>query len=1101
MSLREAGGSNPLRIYNLPDHVKALSTKQATPQGWVAALKGLLNKGLASQDEIEWTGIIGWLNSQNGKVSKDAVLDYLDANGIKVTEVILRDGPDEGSFGTTYLESKESWAIVNQAGDIVEADFETEDEAQMNIERFAKRAGDGGTKYHTYVIPGGTNYREVLLTLQEKVSPTSDAGIAKWYEQTFGASIEDDAGPDWRNRRDEFIAEMNKVDREDKGGFATYRSSHWDQPNVLAHIRVNDRTDAEGRRVLFVEEIQSDWGQQGKREGFGSRPTEGWSAEKESASTGNGGSDGFIWRVYDEAGDRVGCTIWSATQEDAIKRVAQNLKTNRVPSAPFVTKTDGWLNLALKRVITMAAQEGYDRVAFINGSQSAERYQLSKQIDRVDYYSDERLIAYATDGRRVIDSRVKPEDLARRIGKEAAERLMEAPPQKVDDSVSQGMGASTKRVLTNAELKLGGEGMKTFYDQIVPAAVRKLAGKIGAETDSVDLGYFEASLMEFESAEERERFEANISNDRLIQLGLTITKAVRERVAQGPTPLNRLEQTNTPAFRKWFGDSKVVDDQGRPMVVYHGTIVREDTETVKGMGDIQAFDRMFTTKFRAHSLDTVGSWFSTNPGDGGAQMYAGGGAGSTIYPVYLSIKNPHETTFLLLERRARLLANGKDDGRKVGEAEVNALRKWLKAMDKDGIKIVHDEYNERGSTEFKYQDAWIALEPEQIKSAVGNSGHFDPENPDICDRKMMAPSDLDEWIIGSVVTNNDGSPKLVYRGEHGKLKNGHMQTRVGTFTFTEDRGVAEVYAREPNDYSMTAEQPRILEAYLSIKRPIISNPNDPFIDLTHLAEKMGEEFTLKMARKHADHITNTGNWAENFSSYAGVNDLLQARPDAWRELYMDVYPILDDREFVEAARAAGYDGAMHIGNGVSAGEIEYRVFSSDQVRLHKITDVHAERSANTDRYGPVFGKSEIAYRKLLAEQERYLADPSAFFEIPLKQMADELESKFEIGPFPNNGPGGRLMFLDRDGKRIQIKDMPPEARPLAERYARLEEQYGDAQGGYPPDFMETYYAEQELFDLPKTDRQKVVDLLMEAMRAARDGFDPDEGEPRQRQRG
>jgi hypothetical protein len=49
-----------------------------------------------------------------------------------------------------------------------------------------------------------------------------------------------------------------------------FKSGHWDEPNILAHIRVNDRTDADGRRVLFVEEIQSDWGQEGKRKGFSS---------------------------------------------------------------------------------------------------------------------------------------------------------------------------------------------------------------------------------------------------------------------------------------------------------------------------------------------------------------------------------------------------------------------------------------------------------------------------------------------------------------------------------------------------------------------------------------------------------------------------------------------------------------------------------------------------------------------------------------------------------------------------------------------------------------------------------------------------------------
>ena len=181
------------------------------------------------------------------------------------------------------------------------------------------------------------------------------------------------------------------------------------------------------------------------------------------------------------------------------------------------------------------------------------------------------------------------------------------------------------------------------------------------------------------------------------------------------------KQTSTPAFKKFFGDSKVVDADGNPLVVYHGTIVRPDTGDVKGMGDILAFDRMFTTQFRKPSIDTVGSFFSTNPGEGGAQMYSGTGEGAAVYPVYLSIKNPYTTTFGTMLRRARMLENGVDDGRKIGAKEVEALRKFLKESGKDGIHIMADPK----SAEFKDQDVWIALEPEQIKSATGNRGTFD----------------------------------------------------------------------------------------------------------------------------------------------------------------------------------------------------------------------------------------------------------------------------------------------------------------------------------------------------------------------------------------
>jgi len=194
------------------------------------------------------------------------------------------------------------------------------------------------------------------------------------------------------------------------------------------------------------------------------------------------------------------------------------------------------------------------------------------------------------------------------------------------------------------------------------------------------------------------------------------------------------QEASTPAFKRWFGDSKVVNEDGQPLVVYHGTVVRPDTGNVKGMGNIMAFDRMFTTQFRKPSIDNIGSFFSTNPSEGGAQMYSGAGEGAAIYPVYLSIKNPYTTTFETMLRRARMMENGVDDGRKIGAKEVEALRRFLKETGRDGI---HIEADPKGG-EFKDQDVWIALEPEQIKSATGNRGTYDPNSPDILSKQAGA---------------------------------------------------------------------------------------------------------------------------------------------------------------------------------------------------------------------------------------------------------------------------------------------------------------------------------------------------------------------------
>lgn len=311
-------------------------------------------------------------------------------------------------------------------------------------------------------------------------------------------------------------------------------------------------------------------------------------------------------------------------------------------------------------------------------------------------------------------------------------------------------------------------------------------------------------------------------------------------------------------FWSWFQGSRAVDGLGRPLVLFHGTYPWE-TEDGRSLGNVFSFDRLASVNIvrRAHSIDTVGVWFSSNPGAGGAEMY-----GTTIYPVYLDIKTPHETTFSLLLRRARLLANGKDDGRMIGQAEVEALRRWLKAIGKDGIKIVHDPAD-RSSTEFVRQDAWIALEPEQIKSAIGNDGSFRPGCPLVTGRSQMElepaplklaaplakaarnqvvaargqvhspgsaapgpervserPTGFNDWFGDSKVVNELGEPLRVFHGTRSDVKSfsdefigdGHGASDWGEgFYFTNSIVAANHYAEGPSG--------NVMPVYLRLQNP------------------------------------------------------------------------------------------------------------------------------------------------------------------------------------------------------------------------------------------------------------------------------------------
>lgn len=447
---------SPIGFYSaLSDAVSKVDTKAAPPAGWKTMLQGMVNKGVVKQNELEWTGINDWLDLQQGRVTKDQVKEYLDANGVQVDEVVLDDVATGG-----YRDID---------GDLINADVARP------------------TKYGQYTLPGGENYREVLLTLPTKVDAETKRLIDE--ERYLVLTPEQQAKVD---------AAKNKADIK-------YRSSHWDQPNVLAHIRVNDRTDADGNKVLFVEEIQSDWGQEGKKKGF----IDQLSGEaKEFAELQKQFFDGSL---PDDKYDR-----FYELQE----QLGGGYETERIgqgiPSAPFVGKTEGWLNLALKRIMIMAAEGGYDKVAFINGEQSAERYDLSKQVDKIVWnektgdFAAQRVDRSGT----IKQQGITKEKLADIIGKEPAERLIKA------------KEFSGWRSIEGDDLKVGGEGMKAFYDKIVPTAVKKLLPKVGG-------GQMMAVTIQQTPGFEGSATKAPAKAIQSEQPGFDITSEMRDKVDEG----------------------------------------------------------------------------------------------------------------------------------------------------------------------------------------------------------------------------------------------------------------------------------------------------------------------------------------------------------------------------------------------------------------------------------------------------------------------------------------------------------------------------------------------------------------------------------------
>ena len=238
-----------------------------------------------------------------------------------------------------------------------------------------------------------------------------------------------------------------------------YRSSHWSMDNPLVHVRMTDRALPSGEKALFVEEIQSDWHQAGRKKGYKTPDTTNEQLEELKALRAQALADGN----EREAG-------FLAEQIRDIRDEMREL-SKAVPQAPF-KKTQDWAELGLKRVVQEAVDKGYDRVVMVRGQQAADNFDLSQQINELQWATNDggKTFALAADDRDIAKG-VPLKDLSDYIGKDVAERIAAE--------------AQTTRagVLSGIDLKVGGEGMKAFYDKIVPNTLRDLGKSMGLKIE------------------------------------------------------------------------------------------------------------------------------------------------------------------------------------------------------------------------------------------------------------------------------------------------------------------------------------------------------------------------------------------------------------------------------------------------------------------------------------------------------------------------------------------------------------------------------------------------------------------------------------------
>lgn len=176
--------------------------------------------------------------------------------------------------------------------------------------------------------------------------------------------------------------------------------------------------------------------------------------------------------------------------------------------------------------------------------------------------------------------------------------------------------------------------------------------------------------------------------------------------------------TESKAFKEWFGDSKVVDEDGKPLVVYHSTTPLNATG---GNANFDAF----------HPMSHFGSAEAANERltESGLKSFSG----AHVLPVYLSIQNPveiadngipHTAIDIAIELQEKvgfsedvidIIDGGADEA-----ARLQRLSDALSDVGVDGL-FYTNIYEDAGSV------SWVANSPEQIKS-VHNAGSFSADD-------------------------------------------------------------------------------------------------------------------------------------------------------------------------------------------------------------------------------------------------------------------------------------------------------------------------------------------------------------------------------------
>jgi hypothetical protein len=195
-------------------------------------------------------------------------------------------------------------------------------------------------------------------------------------------------------------------------------------------------------------------------------------------------------------------------------------------------------------------------------------------------------------------------------------------------------------------------------------------------------------------------------------------------------------QTETPEFKRWFGDSKTLEDNGTPMILHHGSGAKRidefRPERIGTANDEGFYGRGF---YFARDKQLANDYVPEKKGK----------PSGAVHSMYVRTENPFiwdlttpDAQKDTIERAQKIVPD-----LQVTTTGINKVRtpplKWTEALKDAGYDGVHIMAPKDYSAlhEGRYGDVGreisevVAFDPNQIKSATHNNGKFDPKNPNV----------------------------------------------------------------------------------------------------------------------------------------------------------------------------------------------------------------------------------------------------------------------------------------------------------------------------------------------------------------------------------